>query len=322
MFARMCRLAGLAGLSILLAGCAAIPGANEAAKAANTAPGVQTCAQKAVLPVAIDKVDAAAADGRVVPFEIARPDRPGRYPFLIFSHGANASPDRYLAMLRQIAAAGYIVAAPMHMDSEDMQHDEKPGREKIWVSRGEDIMLGLSQPDVLSKQLATSGVAIDADRIGAIGHSYGALLVQMVGGAKAGLPTPLVRDPQVRAIVAYSPPGALPPMMERSGWESMAVPSLTITGTADILPGFADDWRVHRQAFDNAPQGSRSLWIGEGIDHYFGGVFGRVKPADANSKTLFDRSIATSIAFLDQHLYVDAPCTAGPVIQGETLITD
>lgn len=318
-------LAGIAGIAGLLAGCAVATGGNGgngAVQPADTAQPIKSCAQAGTFPVAIEKRDISAPDGRVVPFEIIRPDKPGTYPFLIFSHGANASPDRYLAMLHPIAAAGYIVAAPMHMDSEDMQNDVKPDREKIWLSRGEDIMLGLSRPASLSEQLAKSGIAIDADRIGAIGHSYGALLVQLVGGAKSGMPTPLVRDPQVRAIVAYSPPGALPPMMKQSGWASMAVPSLTITGTADILPGFADDWRVRRQAFDNAPQGSRSLWIGKDIDHYFGGVFGREKPADDNSKALFDRSIATSIAFFDRHLDVANPCAVGPAIEGETLIED
>jgi dienelactone hydrolase len=41
------------------------------------------------------------------------PTQPGRYPLLVFAHGWNANPDHYGAFLDDLAAGGYVVAAPV-----------------------------------------------------------------------------------------------------------------------------------------------------------------------------------------------------------------
>jgi hypothetical protein len=102
----------------------------------------------------------------------------------------------------------------------------------------------------------------------------------------------------------------------------MTSPSLTITGTADELPGFIDDWELHKASYENAPVGQRWLWIGDGVDHYFGGLFGRINTASTTSVALLGGAIATSIAFLDYIFGEPAVRVPSTRIAGETLIGD
>ena len=88
------------------------------------------------------------------------------------------------------------------------------------------------------------------------------------------------------------------------------------------LPGFIDNWQLHRAGYDNTPKGKRWLWVGNGINHYFGGMFGREKPASAEDQRLFSRAIATTIAFLDTSFARRARCPAGAATAGESLTID
>lgn len=77
------------------------------------------CENLAMTDSRVEKLTIKAADNRAIPLEILYPATPGKYPLVVFSHGAFASPDRYHALLKPIAAAGYIILAPRHLDSED-----------------------------------------------------------------------------------------------------------------------------------------------------------------------------------------------------------
>jgi dienelactone hydrolase len=258
------------------------------------------------LKIAAHESTLMAAGGRVVPVTIIAPVKRGRYPLIAFSHGNFAAPSRYRAMLDPIAAAGYVIVAPMHVDSELMPHDAPPSQAFVWQSRNEDMALAL----------AATPQNADRRRRGAMGHSYGALNAQVAAGAiAANPPTPPTVLPQT--LVAWSPPGPYPGLIDPAGWSSIATPSLTLTGTSDIMPGFVDHWELHRVSHDQTPAGKRWLWVGTGINHYFGGMFGREKPASADDQRLFGRAVATTIAFLDQSLGRKGGCRAGTTIAGE-----
>ncbi len=263
------------------------------------------------LAISATETSLAAPGGRAVPVTIIGPVKPGRYPLIAFSHGAFAAPSRYRAMLDPIAAAGYVIVAPMHVDSELMPHGKPPSQQIVWQTRNEDLALAL----------AATPPNADPRRRAAMGHSYGALNAQVAAGAvSANPPERPVAPPQ--ALVAWSPPGPFPGLIEASGWSSIATPSLTITGTSDIMPGFIDNWELHRAGYDNTPPGKRWLWVGTGINHYFGGMFGREKPASPQDKRLFDRAIATTIAFLDTSFKRRRGCPVGEAIPGEMLDID
>jgi dienelactone hydrolase len=270
----------------------------------------------------IEKLTIKAADNRAIPLEIFYPATPGKYPLVVFSHGAFASPGRYHALLKPIAAAGYVILAPRHLDSEEWEWMVKPSQAEVWDSREQDMILMLSQNAAISSKLAEAAIEVDYDHVAAMGHSYGALIAQIAGGTRPSTPSSLSGYQSVQAVVAFSPPGNTPGLIDKNGWSGMTIPSLTITGTTDILPGFVDDWQTHKHSFEFAPVGKRWLWFGEGVDHYFGGVIGREKPASEASRTLFGRALATTIAFLDQALGRTASCLLEPPSSSETLIRD
>ena len=301
--------------ALATSGCASI------APAPITELAVQSCAERLSGEALELSVTGRTADGRDVPLTLMMPATAGQYPMIAFSHGAFASPTRYRAMLEPIAAAGYIVIAPMHVDSEEFDRDDKPSRDETWLTRNEDFELSLNPPAEVLAELSGAGFQVDTTRVIAMGHSYGALIAQLAGGALAVEPDggSISRtDDSIDAVVGWSPPGPMPGFMKPEGWNTLADPSLTITGTADVMPGFIDDWTVHKASFDNAPAGARELWVGEGIDHYFGGIFGREKPASDNDKVLFARAMATTLEFMDRLSDAPSVCTLSPMIAGET----
>jgi pimeloyl-ACP methyl ester carboxylesterase len=220
------------------------------------------------------------ADGRPVPLRVWQPS--GRPRSLIaFSHGANSRADKYDRLYERLAAAGHRIVAPTHADSPD-----HPGGGKI--AREDGIPMRLADMRAI---LATA----DGAPAIAAGHSYGALIAHMLGGA--GPTTPEA----VKAVIAWSPPGPFPPAITAQTWASLTRPHLVVTGTADTLPMMAPTWDVHRVSFDVAP-GPGVLFVGEGVDHYFGNIICRPERPDAPQTAQFDDAVAVTLAFLDKVL--------------------
>jgi pimeloyl-ACP methyl ester carboxylesterase len=219
------------------------------------------------------------ADGRQVPVRRWQP--PGKPRGLIpFSHGANSSGAKYDRLCGALAAAGLLVAAPTHADSPD-----HPGGGSIPRERG--IPLRLAD----MRGLIAEGVAAGLPVIAA-GHSYGALIAQMLGGA-GGAP-----DAAVAAVVAWSPPGPFPPAITADLWKTVARPMLVETGTADTLPMMAPTWDVHRVSHDVAPTPG-VLFVGAGVDHYFGNIICRPERTEPPQEAQFADALAVTLAFVD-----------------------
>jgi pimeloyl-ACP methyl ester carboxylesterase len=200
---------------------------------------------------------------------------------IAFSHGANSRADKYDRLFERLAAAGHKVVAPTHADSPD-----HPGGGKI--AREDGIPMRLA--DMRAILAPAGGVPTIA-----AGHSYGALIAQMLGGAGTTPPE------RVKAVVAWSPPGPFPPAITAETWKSLARPQLVVTGTADTLPMMAPTWDVHRVSFDVAP-GPAALFVGEGVDHYFGNIICRPERPDAPQTAQFDDAVAVTLAFIDKVL--------------------
>ncbi len=293
----------------------------QAASAAIAPVAPQTCKERLAGEAQEFSLMAATSDGRQVPITVFAPVKGGMYPLAAFSHGAFAAPDRYRALLAPIAAAGFVVVAPMHIDSEEFEHETPPSRNETWLTRNADMALALAPPRSVMDELGNRGLTLDPLRTAAFGHSYGALFAHLTAGAQAieasGVSADR-RNPAVDVVAGWSPPGPMPGLIAAEGWSSLAVPTLTITGTTDVFPGFVDDWRAHTASYDNGPSGLGALWVGEGVDHYFGGIFGREKPADAASQRLFGQALAVSLEFLERGVNADNPCVLGEAIEGET----
>lgn len=199
---------------------------------------------------------------------------------IAFSHGARSVPNRYDSLLEVWASAGYVVAAPIHVDSEE--HQNRSAYEPVThlPLRIEDMALTVSA--MLERSTDSEAAFRLSDRYIVAGHSFGALIAQVLGGAipheKTGVPK-LDMETNPSAVIAISPPSFIPDYMTAEGWSSVSVPMLVVTGTEDVLPGFIDDWRGHLDSYDAAPPHLSYAAVFEGMDHYFNGAFGRL---DAN----------------------------------------
>jgi dienelactone hydrolase len=259
------------------------------------------------LPPGVRALDTsvAAADGRTVPLRALLPPASRRAaPVILFSHGAFSSNAKYDVLLGRWAAAGYLVVAPTHPDN-DKANRRTLVPDVVFAARLADMAAALTW--ALAPIEAAPGLKADPSRIVAAGHSYGAVTAQAMGGAvvhaiAGGTPFPS-RDPRVKAVIGFSPPGPLPPFIRAEAWTTLAVPSFVQTGTGDILPGFIDRWELHRVAFDTAPaNGTNWLVTGTGVDHYFGGIIGRFEVPGPRQEAQFAASVDLSIRFLEASL--------------------
>jgi hypothetical protein len=246
---------------------------------------------------AIGSVDTimTAPDGRAVPVRITWPTKGvRRLPLLVLSHGANGTLDG-LVLLQRSLTRGRIVAAPRHPDSEANPDLAKVDRGKVFGQRIADMKLVLDGPIEIER---LTGKRIDTTRITAGGHSFGALIAQALGGAKVGAPAQDWRDARITRVVAFSPPGPIPGYAESVGWAAMAVPQFVQTGTADVVPMMAPQWQAHMTSFDTAAVRGSALWIGNGVDHYFGNRIQRLSRVAPDQGAGFRRAVDLADEFL------------------------
>jgi predicted alpha/beta-hydrolase family hydrolase len=212
----------------------------------------------------------AAADGRQVAVTVYAPAAGCRKcTLVIFSHGALSTPQRYDVLLDAWAASGLVVAAPLHTDSEEYP-DKGRYPDSLATRLGDWLAV-----DTAMHGEPVAGVTLSG-KVVAAGHSYGALIAEIAGGArtlrKAG-------DPQgwrvPAAVVAISPPGTMPALVDTAGFAAIARPTLVVTGTADALPGFIDDWHRHLDSYHAIRPGLAYSAVFAGMDHYFNGAYCR-----------------------------------------------
>jgi pimeloyl-ACP methyl ester carboxylesterase len=259
------------------------------------------------------------SDGRQIKVRLSRPSEGvrGKRGMVVFSHGANSNGTLYDAMLGPLAAAGFLVAAPTHVDSETNPDRASFGPQQVLETRLADLALVKDKRMELARAAGLVPRQFDKDALVIAGHSYGALLaLYLVGtgfaqiGAPEGTPMGSIRDPAYRAAIAVSPPGAVPGMLQLDQFNTIAAPILITTGRKDILPGFVDTWQARLAAFDRSATSPAFAAILEDVDHYFGGAIGRLTvpgPPQLSSLSTTNTIIAQfarSFALKDQRAMV------------------
>lgn len=206
---------------------------------------------------------------------------------IFFGHGAASAPWKYEALFAHWTRAGFAVLAPLHVDSSDHPDRAKFAGLTSWAARIEDMR-------------AVSATITEPHYIAA-GHSYGAMAALALGGATPLLPdgvTGPIADPRAKLVLAFSPPGAMPPLIDAAGYAGLAVPALIQTGTADVPPG-ASDWKGHLLAYET-PKADRDRFalVLDGVDHYFGGAICRPELPGPKQFNQLDRAAALSVTML------------------------
>ena len=219
-------------------------------------------ARQRSVPVRLYLPEAASADAPV--------------PLVVFSHGIGGSRHGYSYLGRFWASQGYASLHLQHVGSdrgvwagnpfEIVARLQGAARESEAVARVRDLSFALDQ--LLAGELAPR---LDAQRIVAAGHSYGANTTLLAAGASVmrdGTPLQL-RDPRIKAVIVLSAPPFYGEAAPQQILAPVRVPSLHVTATEDVIriPGYysgADD-RV--AVFDATGSPRKTLAVFAGGSH-------------------------------------------------------
>jgi len=264
-----------------------------------------------------------------LPLRVTYPIAGGKFPVIVFSHGAGGSGDGYLGLTQHWAANGYICLQPTHEDSVQLRRQageritsiwdvlEDADQPERWTSRIKDIELILDSLDQIDRQVPEIKGRMDRAHIGVGGHSLGALTAALVGGATIQMPNlkglQSFKDDRARAILLLSPQGPFANGFTNDSWKEMRSPTMVMTGSRDRGSAGQDaDWRT--AAFKFSPAGDKYLLFIHDASHmsFSGrlaegkGLFGRPAPkSDIDEGAIFDWVKTASLAFWDCYLKND-----------------
>ncbi len=190
-----------------------------------------------------ETVELVVSDKRRTTMLIARPSRVRGVA--LFSTGQSSWPEYYAPVLIELLTSrGFAVLAPLHVDSARSPDHAKFSAQSAFFER-------IAELRATSAQAASR---FPGKPLIAVGHSYGALFALGLGGA---LDFIKMRDPKVLAALCFSTPGKIPGLIGPDAYATLTIPTLMITGTKDIIPGFATDPAVHLLPIETAPIGDR-----------------------------------------------------------------
>lgn len=158
----------------------------------------------------------------------------GPFPLVIYSHGSGGI--RYIAsyFTERLASHGFVVAAPDHTGNTAVERitNTSAAGEVTAYNRPLDVSAvidGLLTPaDDAAKRLAA---AVDADRIGVSGHSFGGYTALAMASGHTGPGGTTKPDPRVKAVVAMAPASGL---LSDPELAAIKVPTMLIVGTNDV----------------------------------------------------------------------------------------
>jgi predicted dienelactone hydrolase len=276
--------------------------------------------------ITFDILEDAKRDRRPVRMKVHHPQGPGPYPCVIVSHGAGGDVNTHFAHARHLATHGYIVVCVEHRGSnsdvlrksfrklralEDMTHD----RREVFA-RPEDVSFAL---DVVARWNRNHPVLqrrFDLEKVGMLGHSFGAATTLMLCGARVAtkwlLPKvssdgelgPSVREKRIRCGVALSPQGPGEPFFSETSYDSMQTPVLGISGTNDqVQNGLPPKSRL--DAFSLWPKGEHQfVWLENARHIDFTDATGsgsQMLPSPTRA-AVQPVLLAATLIFLNQHL--------------------
>lgn len=143
-----------------------------------------------------------------IDLDVAKADQPiapgGPFPVIVFSHGSPSIRYQSLFFTELLASHGFVVAAPDHAGDSavDALSGSLAEASTMSIDRPADISFVIDA--VLGGAVdepAGLADAVDADRIGIVGHSGGGDTVLAVTGGRSGA----AADDRVKAVLAWTP---------------------------------------------------------------------------------------------------------------------
>jgi predicted dienelactone hydrolase len=224
---------------------------------------------------------------RPVPIKVHLPRAVGRHPVVVLSHGGGGSWDANFAQAGHLASHGYAVLALEHVGSntEVMQRSLRymanlraMTRDPAEVlGRPKDVSFAIDQAMRWSAQHESLRARFDLERVGVLGHSFGAYTALVVAGARPALDWlqppvapgrglgPDLRDARIQCGVTLSPQGPGEPFFIEASYASLKVPMLGISGSRDQQQQAEPQNR--RAGFGLWPAGDKTfIWLNN-ADH-------------------------------------------------------
>jgi predicted dienelactone hydrolase len=245
----------------------------------------------------------------------------GKYPVIVFSHGAGGSDTCCESLTRHWATYGYITLQPIHDDSVAQQRSsgdenarfpqavrEALKNPALWESRPRDISFLLDSLALLQKRVAGLNGKIDTSRIGVAGHSMGAYTAEAIGGALVdmpGHPGQNFSDPRAKAILCLSPQGPGQFGLTAHSFGTISLPFMGITGSLDNLGPLANaGW--HRIPFERSQPGDKYAVFIQGASHMSFITAETVNSArSSQAAAILGYTNSASLAFWDAYLKDD-----------------
>lgn len=211
------------------------------------------------------------------------PDSPGEFAPIVFSHGAGASRNEYLALTHAWAGHGFVVIQPTHADSLLLRQSQglttslpriiAEARDDYqgWVDRCDDLSYVIDSLGELNHNHPLLKDKIDISTVGVAGHSYGAYTAMLMAGAKLnpikGHQFDTLSDPRIKAALILSPPGTGQQGLTAKSFDSLSLPTMFMTGSRDKgLAGQSPEWRT--EPFKLCAPGNKYLVFLEGATHF------------------------------------------------------
>jgi dienelactone hydrolase len=264
---------------------------------------------------------------RAVPVRLYLPDASAAgtapVPLIVFSHGLGGSRNGYQYLGRFWASQGYASLHVQHIGSDNSLWRGNPfGLTMRLTSAAQDSEAMARAKDVsfaLTELLAMPSMAgrLDANRIVAAGHSYGANTTMLLAGAAVprqgdkGSEILNMRDPRIKAAMLLSAPpfyGYNNPAAILGG---IALPTLHITATGDdiLVPGYGSGFEDRVNLFNAMGDARKTLVVFAGGSHSIFTDRSNTGGAELNPKVKAATQ-ALSLAFLKQTLGGEANAMA------------
>ncbi len=218
-----------------------------------------------------------AARQRSVPVRLYLPDRQ-KGPLVVFSHGIGGSREGYSYIGKYLAAQGIAALHVQHVGSDRnlwfgnpvqmVSRLQDAAKESEAIDRTADMRFALDQL-LADPQWAAR---IDAQRIAAAGHSYGANTTLLLAGARVQREGRVIdlSDPRIKAAVIISAPPFYGEGDPRAIVGGIRVPSLHITATGDEIkiPGYYSSAQDRVAVYEaTGSQAGKLLAVFEGGSH-------------------------------------------------------
>jgi len=245
---------------------------------------------------------------RAIPVRVAYPATPGRYPVVVFSHGAFCYPQLYAAITDHWVSHGYVVVLPDHPDSPNIQPPLRPDQMGgLPAARIADLDFIFGHLDQLAAAAGIPG-RLDTERLAVAGHSFGSVIAMAKAGLWVRTPDGGRRqylDPRIRGAVIMSGVGQMDEMMAPDAFSGLTLPLMATGGTLDVgnTGGpVIHPWEWRMSPYTLAPPGDKYSVVLEDADHYLGGVICRTDRGGADDLAGAAIDADLTLAFLDAYV--------------------